>query len=124
MSQYARGTRFEHDVRDHLKGQGYTVLRSAGSKTKVDLVAWKFGEVLFIQCKTGKSAVGTDEWNQVYAAGHAVPSCRSILARKIDGQKEPVYWEVMRPRLPRARAVEGVHWRPWWADTVVRLEQT
>lgn len=48
---YQRGRTFEWKVRDALQEDGYDVLRSAGSKTKIDLVAIKPGQILFIQCK-------------------------------------------------------------------------
>ena len=34
-----RGTRFEYRVRDHLKSLGWTVFRSAGSRSPADLIA-------------------------------------------------------------------------------------
>jgi Holliday junction resolvase len=51
VSHYARGTAFERTVRTALRDDGYEVIRSAGSKTKIDLVAIKRGELLFVQCK-------------------------------------------------------------------------
>lgn len=51
MSKYSDGYRFECRVRDALREDGYEVIRSAGSKTKVDLIALKTGEILFVQCK-------------------------------------------------------------------------
>ncbi|MEV6180145.1 restriction endonuclease [Streptomyces sp. NPDC052015] len=64
-SNYARGRDLEHRVRAHLRGQGYEVLRTAGSKSKVDLVAIKPGQVLFVQCKrTG--ALPPAEWNALW----------------------------------------------------------
>lgn len=50
-AQYRLGTVFERATRERLTGDGYDLVRSAGSKTKVDLVAVKSGQVLFIQCK-------------------------------------------------------------------------
>jgi len=38
-------------VRAHLELDGYEVIRSAGSKTKIDLVALKPGDILLVQCK-------------------------------------------------------------------------
>jgi hypothetical protein len=67
MSHYAQGTRFEHKVRDDLAANGYEVVRAAGSKgsSKIDLLAIKPGQMLFIQCKrTG--VIGPDEWNRVH----------------------------------------------------------
>lgn len=51
MSAYRSGADFERAVRFDLRDNGYEVIRSAGSKTKVDLVAFKQGELLFVQCK-------------------------------------------------------------------------
>lgn len=51
MTNYDRGKRFEHRVRDDLRKRGYYVIRSAGSKGKIDLVALIDGDVLLIQCK-------------------------------------------------------------------------
>lgn len=51
MTHYRSGADFEREVRAHLVLNGYDVIRSAGSKTKVDLLAFKPGQVLVIQCK-------------------------------------------------------------------------
>lgn len=50
-SRYDRGRKFEGVVRADLTVNGYDVIRSAGSKTKVDLVAFKTGQILLVQCK-------------------------------------------------------------------------
>ena len=39
MSRYTTGRRLEYRARDALRAQGYTVVRSAGSKGPIDLVA-------------------------------------------------------------------------------------
>lgn len=118
MSQYSRGTRFEHDVRELLRECGYTVVRSAGSKTKIDLIAWKFGEILFIQCKAGTTPVGSAEWNQVFSAGRCVPGARPVIAHKKPGLRKPLFWLLIQPRLPNARTLRNVHWEDWTPDTV------
>src|SRR5690606_18497279 len=52
VTRYAGGADFEREVRAALVADGYElVVRSAGSKTKVDLVAIKAGQVLIVQCK-------------------------------------------------------------------------
>jgi Holliday junction resolvase len=54
QTNYARGSAFERRVRDKLAGDGYTVYRTAGSKTQVDLIAYKpGGPTLWIQCSLG-----------------------------------------------------------------------
>ena len=39
MTRYTTGRRLEYRARDALRAQGYTVVRSAGSKGPIDLVA-------------------------------------------------------------------------------------
>jgi Holliday junction resolvase len=51
MAQYHRGRAFEHATRAALVAEGYEIVRSAGSKTKIDLVAFKTSQVLLVQCK-------------------------------------------------------------------------
>jgi Holliday junction resolvase len=54
QTNYARGSAFERRVRDKLAADGYTVYRTAGSKTQVDLIAYKpGGPTLWIQCSLG-----------------------------------------------------------------------
>lgn len=48
---YQTGKQFEYMVRDALIDDGYETVRSAGSKTKIDLIAMKPGQLLFVQCK-------------------------------------------------------------------------
>jgi hypothetical protein len=66
MSHYATGTRFEHKTRADLEGNGYDVIRAAGSKgsTKVDLAAFKPGQLLLIQCKAN-GALSPAEWDRL-----------------------------------------------------------
>lgn len=54
-SQYRRGADFERALKKHLESLGMFVVRSAGSKGPVDLVAFDGQQCYFIQCKlTGK----------------------------------------------------------------------
>ena len=51
MSAYSKGANFERRVRDYLQEIGFLVWRSAGSRTPIDIIALKAGEVLLVQCK-------------------------------------------------------------------------
>lgn len=51
---YISGRKFEYDVRDFFEERGYTVIRSAGSHTPIDLVVFDRFGVLLIQCKNKK----------------------------------------------------------------------
>jgi len=59
-TNYQRGTRLERLARDSLKRNGYTVVRSAGSKGKIDLAAWNGECVRLIQVKA-KGALTKNE---------------------------------------------------------------
>jgi len=63
VTAYERGRRAEYRVRYVLQSQGYLVVRSAGSKTPVDLVAINPStrEILLIQVKSGRSKLTPEE---------------------------------------------------------------
>ena len=71
-TRYSRGRQFEYRVRDDLRERGCLVVRAAGSKGKVDLLAVlpltdsSPGEILLVQCK---------------ATGWGTPSERAELCR-------------------------------------------
>ena len=48
-----KGRRAEHKARSLLEGTGFTVMRAAGSKGPVDLVAWDRVALRFISVKSG-----------------------------------------------------------------------
>ena len=61
MTAYARGAAFERRVRHRLEHDGYIVFRSAGSRSAVDLIGFKEGCVLFVQCKGGRRSLSRRE---------------------------------------------------------------
>ena len=64
MTAYSGGRQFEWKCRDNLRSEGYEVIRSAGSKSKVDLMALKLGQLLLVQCKRD-GTIGPTEWNRL-----------------------------------------------------------
>jgi Holliday junction resolvase len=52
---YVNGRAFEYKTKKKLEQMGYTVFRTAGSHSKVDLIAYDIEHrvVWFIQCKAG-----------------------------------------------------------------------
>lgn len=48
---YQKGVRAEYLLANELREQGWTVIRSAGSKGPADLVAWKEPDIRLIQVK-------------------------------------------------------------------------
>ena len=56
-TNYQRGAAFERQVKKELEAMGLLVVRSAGSKGPVDLIAVnEAGGVLLIQCKVSSKA--------------------------------------------------------------------
>jgi Holliday junction resolvase len=57
LTQYRRGTDFERQTKKKLEADGWTVVKSGGSKGQMDLVAFKAGQpVLLIQCTIAQRA--------------------------------------------------------------------
>lgn len=70
-AQPQAGTRFEHRILYVLRENGYWAMRSPASKSVVDIVAVKPGQVLFVQCKIN-GRLDPAEWNELReAAGRA-----------------------------------------------------
>ena len=85
MTQYSRGRDFEWKVRDDLKEKGYHVIRSAGSKTKVDLVASGNRTVYFIQCKL--ETISGKEKGELYRISTEAGAEPVIASRTKDGRR-------------------------------------
>lgn len=57
-SGYRNGADLERAVKHHLEDNGYLlVIKSGGSKGKVDVVGFKRGETVLVQCKSSGTAV-------------------------------------------------------------------
>lgn len=68
-NHYRTGRNLEHRIRNTLEHAGWFVIRSAASKTPVDLVAAKHGTLWLIQCKRS-GALPPAEWNALIDAAH------------------------------------------------------
>lgn len=95
MSHYRAGAEFERAVRIALIADGYDVIRSAGSKTKVDLAAFKPGQALFVQCKRDGKISPAERGELLRVASHigALP----IVAWKQMGKAAIHYWQLTGP---------------------------
>lgn len=113
-TNYQRGANLERRVKDLLEGEGFAVVRSAGSHSPADLVAMRGGEIVIVQCKRD-GRLGPSEWNEfvefcVKAGG--VPILASIDGRKLlleritgmkaGGRRQPKErWECVNGEVPR-----------------------
>lgn len=67
MTNYQNGAAFERRTSVYLTDEGFFVVRSAGSRSLVDLVAVKPLQVLFVQAKRD-GRLDPDEWDALFAA--------------------------------------------------------
>jgi Holliday junction resolvase len=124
VTAYQVGKRFEDKVRDHLREEGYEVIRSAGSKTKVDVIAMKPGQQLLVQCKRD-GVCGPAEWDRLFEiAGWvgAVP----VLAVNGPRGRGVAYWRLtarkLRGRGMAAQPAESFLTDEAWVHPGVRQE--
>jgi Holliday junction resolvase len=85
----AAGRRFEYRIRDMLRANGYWVMRSPASKSPIDLVAIKPGQVLFVQCKVN-GRLGPAEWNTLMDTAEAAGALPVMAERPSRGKAR--YW--------------------------------
>jgi Holliday junction resolvase len=106
-NHYAAGRKFEWDIRDALIDDGYDVIRSAGSKGKVDLVAIKPGELLFIQAKINGLCPPAERTELLRVSGRA--DALPIVAYKgTEGRRRPVRYRLLTGPGPK----QFVDWSP------------
>jgi holliday junction resolvase Hjr len=111
VTTYERGRSFEWKVAKDLTDNGYLVIRAAGSKGAADLVAFKPGEVLFIQCKTGGAGeCAPSEWNEFHRLATSVGSVPILAYRP--GRQGIAYWLVTGPKVEVRRMPPAVAWTP------------
>jgi Holliday junction resolvase len=117
VSHYRAGRDKEYKVRDHLTDNGYEIIRAAGSKGKVDLVAFKAWlpsgpsshHMLFVQVKR--------------TGGTIPPADRAELLRLARiARALPIVAYQPLPRRPlQYRRLTGPgpkDWQPWTPDEV------
>lgn len=110
MTAYTRGDYFEKRVADDLRGNGYFVLQSRGSKTVVDLVAIKTGQVLFVQAKAGLTTPSGTEWNTLHMIATRFGGVPLIADRA--GRGRIRYRRITHPHSPHKHDWPALIWTP------------
>lgn len=90
-TMYRRGKGAEYRVRDHLAANGYWVMLSPGSKSPIDVVAIKPGQVLFIQVKRD-GTLGPAGWNALIDA--ALPAGATPVLAERPSPRVLAFWEL------------------------------
>lgn len=104
------GTRFEWRVRKIISHKDFFVFRSAGSKTIVDLIAFKKNRILLIQCRAN-SQYTKEELSQLHALAEMIDAVPLFVWRNDSPKYEIIFHEVQLdesgvPHLGKVR--EGV----------------
>jgi len=76
-----KGRRFEYQVRDFFRKNGFVVIRAAQSKP-IDLVCLRRGEAIFVECKTEKSALGARRRQELLSLAEAAGAVPMLSVRK------------------------------------------
>jgi len=97
MTAYQIGKRFEDKTRNHLRSEGYEVIRSAGSKSKVDLIGLKLGQLLLVQCKRD-GVIGPAEWDRLVELAGWVGAIPVLAVNGPRGYGVD-YWRLTGPKL-------------------------
>ena len=97
MTNYSAGRTFEWKCRDNLRSEGYEVIRSAGSKSKVDLIGLKPGQLLLVQCKRD-GTIGPAEWNRLVELAGWVGAIPVLAVNGPRGYGVD-YWRLTGPKL-------------------------
>lgn len=94
-----KGRRFEYRVRDFFRKNGFVVIRAAQSKP-VDLVCLRRGQVIFVECKTNKSWLGTARRRQLLNLAEAAETLPLLALRKKRklGFRDLRMGEIVEPR--------------------------
>jgi Holliday junction resolvase len=90
VTNYDKGRRFEWAIIEHLEREGYDCIRAAGSKGKCDVLAFKPGQTLVIQAKSGKAWPPPSERAEVIRLAAAIDGI-PIIAYKQPGKAQPMY---------------------------------
>lgn len=87
MSQGRRGANAERKSREILERVGIMVVRSAASKSPIDLVAWNDRELVLIQVKSGRKPRPSELKDFIDAP--TPPGAAKLLHHWPKGAKEP-----------------------------------
>jgi Holliday junction resolvase len=115
MSQYRRGADFERRVRAALEADGYEVIRSAGSKTPVDLIAlkepWQHRDALvFIQAKRTNGTCPPAERVRLLSLANIARAVPLVAYQPLP--RKPIAYRRLTGPGPK-------DWQPWTPDEAV-----
>lgn len=108
MTHYRSGADFEREIIHHLRDEGYETFRSAGSKGKADILAWKHGEFLVIQAKRNGTCPPAER-QEIIRLASLIPGAIPLIASRPHisfkqltgpGPKDWIRWATDRVETP------------------------
>ena len=84
-SSKKKGLRYEYEVKKKLERQGFEVVRTAGSRGPFDLVAFKPGILLLLECTTKKD-VPTDKIERLRTLAKSLKNAKVKVGLAIKGK--------------------------------------
>jgi Holliday junction resolvase len=94
---YIRGRSKEYEVMDIMRKQGYSVRRSAGNHSDVDVIADGFNETIYIQVKYGSDKYNiTEEDLREFSLLKCCPMIRKQVWKFTKGIGKPEIMEVQK----------------------------
>jgi Holliday junction resolvase len=103
VTQYARGAAFERRVMVDLEAHGYRVIRSAGSHSPADVVAFGQSGNLLVQAKID-GRCDPVEWNELWDWAMD-GGCMPVLASVGPKRGQIVYRRLTGPKVAGGRGV-------------------
>jgi predicted transcriptional regulator len=97
-TRYETGRRFEQRCRDALRKAGFFVIRSAGSKTPIDLVAIAAGETYLVQCKKAPGLFTAKAMLELMTLRQCLHT--PIILATMERPRGPLKWMVVGPGGP------------------------
>ncbi|WP_433681934.1 hypothetical protein [Nocardia sp. CA-119907] len=107
MTNYSRGRAFEWEIRDQLREDGYQCYRCAGSRSSVDVLALKPGQIVYVQAKRDGRISPADR-AILYAAATDVGAIPIVAARP---PRKPIEYRRLVGTGPR-------DFEPWTPDLI------
>lgn len=110
--QYRSGNQFERRVAEQLRGDGYVVYQTRGSKSVADLVAFKPGQVLLVQAKSGATRISGTEWNLLLELARRAGAVPLLADRTGPALRRIRYQRLTGPHTPHSRSWPCEPWTP------------
>jgi Holliday junction resolvase len=117
MNQYQRGARVEREVQKWLEARGFTTMRAAGSKGKIDVMAIRDDEQLFIQVKISDGLIKPAERRELIRLGRMAGATPLVAYKEETGEGNRV--RVVFQQLTGTGPHDRMTWEPGVAPTPI-----